>query len=85
MLKLFPLTPVNHRNLHLSFKAQQLSGFSSKVEVISETSLIGNSGNLSSGAVNDNAENSSIFAALGGSSGSVATDHHSQIRGASNR
>ena len=43
---------------------------------------MGNAGNLSSATANDN--NSSIFAALDGSGG-ISTEHHSQIRGTSNR
>ena len=63
----------------MTFKASQLTGYSSKVEVISETSIIGGTSNLASGSPHDTPENSAIFSALGGT-GAVSNEH-SQITG----
>ena len=67
----------------LIFQASQLSGFTSKVEVISETTIIGNTGNLASGSAHDTTENSSIFAALSGTG--TITNEHSQLVGTTSR
>ena len=51
--------------IHVLFQAHQLSGFSSKVEVIPETTLIAGNVTLTPDAANE-AENSGIFSALRG-------------------
>ena len=61
------------------FHVQQITGFSSKVEVIPETTIIAGASPLSTGTGPDNGENSGMFAALRGVSGS--NEQHSQIRG----
>ena len=57
---------------------QQVTGFSSKVEVIPETTIIAGASPLSTGTGLDNGENSGVFAALRGVSGS--NEQHSHIR-----
>ena len=68
--------------IHVLFQAHQLSGFSSKVEVIPETTLIAGNVTLTPDAAND-AENSGIFSALRGAN--TVHDHQSHIRGTSSR
>jgi hypothetical protein len=72
------LRTFNNILLHVLFQAHQLSRFSSKVEVISETTLIAGTVALTPGAVNDD-ENPGIFSALRGAN--AGNDHQSHIRG----
>ena len=52
----------------MPLQSQMPYGFSSKVEVVSETTLISGGSELGSSAVHDHGETSSMFAALGGAS-----------------
>ena len=83
MVKSAQRTPYLRRPSSILFQGPQLSRYSSKVEVISETSLIAGTSALAPSTVHDSGESPGLYAALRGSN--ISSEHHPQLRGTPSR